>query len=76
MFLAYAWQIQDCLRSETEAQNTLRQTGFTEQETYLLERLRQRYAARIDGQDDLATYRRLQFVRWLVTTVKLTEQVA
>lgn len=64
------------MEHRTDARNTLRQTGFTEREIYLLERLRQRFAARIDGQDDLATYRYLQFVRWLVTTGKLTEQVA
>ena len=59
-----------------EAKNTLRKSGFSEREIYQLERLRQQYIARIDGQDDLTTYRRLQFVRWLVTTGKLSEQVA
>jgi hypothetical protein len=86
MFLAYAWLTQDYLNSETEARikmehrteahNTLRQTGFTEREIYQLERLRQWYATKIDGLDDLATYRRLQFVRWLVTTGRLIEQRA
>ena len=54
----------------------LRQTGFTEWEIYQLEHLHQRYATKIDGLDNLATYRRLQFVRWLVTTGRLTEQRA
>lgn len=59
-----------------EAHNRLRQTGFTEREIDQLERLRQWYATNIDGLDDLATYRGLQFVRWLVTTGRLTEQRA
>jgi hypothetical protein len=84
MFLAYAWHIQDCfsetqarimMEYRTHAQNNLRQAGFSEREIYLLECLRQQYARRINEQDDLATYRRLQFVRWLVTTGRLTEQV-
>jgi hypothetical protein len=86
IFLAYAWHISDDLTGETEARikmehrieahNRLRQTGFTEREIDQLERLRQWYATNIDGLDDLATYRGLQFVRWLVTTGRLTEQRA
>ena len=64
------------MEHRTEAQNTLRQTGFTEWEIDQLERLRQRYATPRDGLDDFATYCRLQFIRWLVTTGRLTEQIA
>lgn len=64
------------MEHRAETTNRLRQTGFTEREIYLLEHLRQRYATNIVGWDDFATYRRLQFVRWLVTTGRLTEQMA
>lgn len=50
----------------------LRLAGLTELEIHRLERLQQQYAAEQDKLND-ATYRRLQFVRWLVTTGKLTD---
>jgi hypothetical protein len=54
--------------------NRLRQAGLSEPEISRLEHFRQRYAAEQDKLDD-AAFRRLRFVRWLVETGKLTEQI-
>ncbi len=53
----------------------LREAGFTEAEMRRLSELR-RILAEEGKYLELADYRRLQFVRWLVATGKLTEQVA
>ena len=53
----------------------LRKAGFSEDEMKRLGNLRRVYAA--EGKlQECADYRRLQFVRWLVTTGRLTDQVA
>lgn len=53
----------------------LREAGFTEAEIRRLSELRRTLAE--EGKYlDLLDYRRLEFVRWLVATGKLTEQVA
>lgn len=52
----------------------LRKTGFTIAEMNRLSKLRRNLAEEGKYQE-LIDYRRLQFVRWLVTTGKLTEQV-
>jgi hypothetical protein len=55
----------------------LRTAGFTEGEIEYLERLRRAYRAYRETSSWLtpAEERRLAFVRWLVTTGRLTEQV-
>lgn len=53
----------------------LRQAGFGELAISRLRRLRRMYLAERDRRESLALYHRLQFVRWLVRTGKLTEQV-
>ena len=58
-----------------ETYDILYQAGFTASEIDRLEKLRQAYAE--NKHDHISeTYRRLEFVRWLVTTGKLTEQIA
>ena len=53
----------------------LRTAGFTEAEIAYLERLRRAYREKSSWLTP-AEERRLAFVRWLVTTGRLTEQVA
>jgi hypothetical protein len=58
-----------------ETYDMLNQAGFTASEIDRLEELRREYAE--NKYDHVSeTYRRLEFVRWLVTTGKLTEQIA
>ncbi len=58
-----------------ETYDMLYQAGFTTSEIECLEKLRRAYDE--NKQDHMSeTYRRLEFVRWLVTTGKLTEQMA
>jgi hypothetical protein len=58
-----------------EASDKLYQIGFSASEIERLERLRRAYAqSRHTHMSE--TYRRLEFVRWLVITGKLTEQIA
>jgi uncharacterized protein YnzC (UPF0291/DUF896 family) len=53
----------------------LYQAGFTASEIDRLEKLRRAYAE--NKRNHMSeNYRRLEFVRWLVTTGKLTEQIA
>ena len=61
---------------EQEACNRLRQAGFAEREIYYLFLLRRGYAAEQAKLEECAMFRRLQFVRWLVRTGRLTEQIA
>lgn len=49
--------------------------GFTDEEVQRLSKLRQELAQR-EQVAVMADYRRLQFVRWLVQTGRLTDQVA
>lgn len=60
--------------NEQEAWNRLRQAKLGEGEIVQLRHLRQQYSAEGDKLESLAYYRRLQFVRWLVRTGRLTEQ--
>lgn len=53
----------------------LRKGGFAEGEMQRLSKLRQDYTERIKLQA-VADHRRLEFVRWLVTNGKLSEQIA
>jgi hypothetical protein len=53
----------------------LHQAGFGELAIARLQRLRRMYLAQRDQRESLAQYHRLHFVRWLVRTGKLTEQV-
>lgn len=53
----------------------LRKGGFAEGEMQRLSKLRQDYADQAKRQA-LADHRRLEFVRWLVTNGRLSEQIA
>ena len=57
-----------------EDHEILRKAGITEAEINRLSKLRRNLAEEGKYQE-LIDYRRLQFVRWLVTTGKLTENV-
>ena len=57
-----------------EDQEILRKTGLTEAQMNRLSKLRRNLAEEGKYQE-LIDYRRLQFVRWLVTTGKLSEQI-
>ena len=58
-----------------ENRDILRKAGCSEDEMKRLGNLRRVYAAEGKFQE-CADYRRLQCVRWLVTTGRLTDQVA
>ena len=58
-----------------EDRELLRKSGFAEVEMNRLSQLRRDRNER-ERQKALATHRRLEFVRWLVSTGKLTEQIA
>jgi hypothetical protein len=53
----------------------LRQVGFTEEEIERLNQLR-RDSTELELQQSSVEYRRLAFIRWLVATGKLSEQLA
>ena len=57
-----------------EDHEILRKVGITEAQINRLSKLRRNLAEEGKYQE-LIDHRRLQFVRWLVTTGKLTEQV-
>lgn len=58
-----------------EDREILRRGGFAESEVILLSKLRRDYNERIRRQVT-ADSRRLEFIRWLVNTGKLTDQIA
>lgn len=58
-----------------EAYDMLCKVGFTASEIDRLQRLQRDYAEKKSGQLP-ADRRRLEFVRWLVTTGRLTDQIA
>jgi hypothetical protein len=60
---------------EEEARDRLRRAGFAEKEIYRLHHLRMRYAASQAKIKEFAIFRRMQFVRWLVRTGKLTDHI-
>jgi hypothetical protein len=53
----------------------LRKSGFAEGEVLRLSQLRHDYTER-EKRRAVADHRRLEFVRWLVNTGKLSEQIA
>jgi hypothetical protein len=58
-----------------EDRDILRKGGFAENEVVLLSRLRKDYTEKEKNQSQVVN-RRLEFVRWLVSTGKLSEQIA
>ena len=62
--------------NDREMHDRLKKVGWSQWNIYQLERLRRQYLAEQDSRESVAQERRLQFLRWLVTTGKLTEQVA
>jgi hypothetical protein len=58
-----------------EDREILRKAGFTDAEMNRLSKLRRNLAEEGKYQE-LIDYRRLEFVRWLVATGKLTELIA
>lgn len=58
-----------------EDREILRRGGFGESEMNQLSRLRKDYNER-EKRLTIAHTRRLEFIRWLVTTGKLTDQIA
>ena len=59
-----------------EANEMLSNVGFTASEIERLQRLRSEYAEKKMSHMSPEDHRRLEFVRWLVTTGKLTDQIA
>lgn len=58
-----------------DEQDMLRKHGFAEHEVISLKRLRASHNEEVQHQQAEA-HRRLEFARWLVTTGKLSEQIA
>jgi hypothetical protein len=58
-----------------EGRDMLRTSGFNEAEIESLSKLRDAYFSR-ELQPTHADYRRFEFVRWLVATGRLTDQLA
>jgi hypothetical protein len=57
-----------------EAYGHLYQAGFSGREISSLLKLRERYVAEQAKREEVLILRRLEFVRWLVRTGRLTEQ--
>ncbi|MBV9690441.1 MAG: hypothetical protein JO202_12125 [Ktedonobacteraceae bacterium] len=53
----------------------LRRGGFAEVEMKRLSQLRKQYTEK-EKMQEMANHRRLEFVRWLVSTGRLTDQLA
>jgi len=60
---------------QKEDREILRKAELTEAQMNRLSKLRRNLAEEGKNQE-LIDYRRLQFIRWLVTTGKLTEQIS
>ena len=60
--------------NKQEAYVQLYQAGFSRTEIYYLLQLREQYVAEQAKRQESVFLRRLEFVRWLVRTGKLTEQ--
>jgi hypothetical protein len=58
-----------------EDHDMLRASGFSEAEIESLSKLRDAYFSAGELQQTYADYRRLEFVRWLVATGRLTDQL-
>jgi len=53
----------------------LRKGGFVDGEVQRLSKLRQDYAER-EKREEMADLRRMEFIRWLVTNGRLSDQIA
>ena len=62
-------------KQETRDNWCLRHARFGELEIARLWQLRRQYSAEGDKFESLVYYHRLQFIRWLVRTGRLTEQI-
>jgi hypothetical protein len=60
--------------NKQEAYGQLHQAGFSRTEIYYLFHLREHYVAKQAKREEVAIFRRLEFVRWLVRTGRLIEQ--
>ena len=60
--------------NKQEAYGQLHQAGFRGAEIYWLFQLREQYVAEQAKRQEALILRRLEFVRWLVRTGRLTEQ--
>ena len=60
--------------NKQEAYKQLHQAGFAEIEIYWLLQFREKHVAEQAKREEFAILRRLEFVRWLVRTGRLTEQ--
>ena len=63
------------MENRKEDREILRKGGFAETEMNRLSRLRRDHNEHL-RQQALESHRRMEFVRWLVTTGKLTDQIA
>jgi uncharacterized protein Smg (DUF494 family) len=62
------------MMNKQEAYGQLHQAGFSRTEIYYLLQLREKYVAEQAKREEVTIFRRLEFVRWLVRTGRLTEQ--
>jgi hypothetical protein len=62
------------MMNKQEAYGQLHQAGFSTTEIYYLFHLRERYVVEQAKREEALILRRLEFVRWLVRTSRLTEQ--
>ncbi|GCE28689.1 hypothetical protein KDA_41730 [Dictyobacter alpinus] len=58
-----------------EDRDILRKGGFAENEVVQLSKLRKDYTDKEKNRNQVAN-RRMEFIRWLVSTGKLTDQIA
>lgn len=58
-----------------EDRDILRKGGFAEHEVVQLSKIRKDYTERQKRQSQIA-HRRLEFIRWLVSTGRLSDQIA
>ena len=63
------------MMNQTEAYVQLYQAGFRGTEIYRLLQLREQYEAEKTQRQKFLILRRLEFIRWLVRTGRLTEQI-
>ena len=60
--------------NKQEAYEQLHQAGFSRTEIYYLLHLREKYVTEQAKREEVDIFRRLEFVRWLLRTGRLTEQ--
>lgn len=63
------------MENRKEDREILRKGGFAENEVMSLSQLRRDYSER-ERRQAQADHRRLEFIRWLVSTGKITDQIA